>query len=162
MLYLVSEYLRYAINFPGYREQQVPSSGPLERREKWLRPLLEAMVPAARGLDRQALERVLRLSDAILLDRPAAIRHRAILAANLIRSLVRLRCGPVSRQKAGCVAARLARLENSRSRNIRLALWATRTLLMAGYYGDPQRQKAELGYRPQLRGWGGCREKTTP
>lgn len=137
----------------------MPSSGPLERRAKWLRPLVEVMVPAARELDRQALGKMLRLSDAILLDRPAAIRRRAMLAANLIRFLVRLRCGPVPAQKTACVAARLVRLENSRSRNIRLALWATRTLLMAGYYGDPQRQKAELGYRPYLRGWGSYREE---
>lgn len=122
-------------------------------RPRLMRSLLEAFVPATAALDEAAVQQSLAASDRLVADRPAAVKRQIVLAITVLRVLA------FCRHLRGLVSlevdkrrAFLESLQESRLLKLRLAVWGLRTLLFAGYYGDPHRH-AELHYRPRPQGW---------
>lgn len=122
-------------------------------RPRIMRALLEVFVPAATELDAAGLEGALIRSDELVADRDAALRRQLVLALSVLRMLAVLRHGRgLTFLERARRQAFLEKLQESRVLKLRLAVWGLRTLLFAGYYGDPARQP-ELGYRPSPDGW---------
>jgi hypothetical protein len=129
------------------------ASGILRPLARQVRPLLEVMVPASHGLPDPQLEPLLDRVDARLAQEDPALGRQLGLFVRILWWLPL----PLTLRTLGSLSptqreAFLERLQDGPILKLRLGLWGLRTLLYLGWYGDPARQ-ADLGYRPDPRGW---------
>lgn len=117
------------------------------------RALVEAFVPRTSSLDEAAWERLFRVVEEALTDRPAEIRHQVVLLIRVLDWLPALRYGrrlrtlPADRRRAF-----LSFLQDAPLVAVRRGVWGLRTLAFMGYYGRPEAYR-EIGYRAHPDGW---------
>ncbi|HYX68411.1 MAG TPA: gluconate 2-dehydrogenase subunit 3 family protein [Terriglobales bacterium] len=117
------------------------------------RALVSTIVPEAAALDERRWEELEGLVEAVLRDRPPALKRQVRLALRLLQGLPVLRFGhrftaldPARRARC------LTRLQNHSLRSVRLGFWGLRTLALLGYYGRPAAGQA-IGWAADARGW---------
>ena len=88
-----------------------------------------------------------------LSTRPASLHRQIRLLLRLIEWLPVLRFRrPFTSLDIATRAQFLAGLQNSSVDRLRVGFWGLRTLVMLGYYDRPA-GGAEIGYKPNARGW---------
>jgi hypothetical protein len=91
-----------------------------------------------------------------LATRPAALQRQVVLFIRILDTLALLRHG---RRLASLDPERrsrlLERISRSRLLLFRRGVWGLRTMVMMGWYGRPDVQRA-LGYRATAAGWAAC------
>jgi len=121
-----------------------------------LRALATSFIPeTALARDEQwaALETTLEHAVA---GRPG-LRGRLVLLIGLLDAAARIRYGKgLIRLDAGRRAALLERLASSRWLLLRRGIWGMRTLVLLGWYTQPE-VAAAMGYRASPAGWGARR-----
>jgi hypothetical protein len=117
------------------------------------RAFVSTIVPEAAACDEPQWSELEALVEAVLRDRPAALKRQLRLALRLMEWLPALRFGhrftaldPARRARC------LTRLENNPLQSVRLGFWGLRTLALLGYYGRPAAGQA-IGWRADARGW---------
>jgi hypothetical protein len=130
-----------------------PTHGILRPLAARIRPVLVTMIPAAAALDEAGVDRLLaRVDERLATEDPALGRQLRLF----VKALWWLPVFGSLRTLGGLAPQRreafLLRLQDGPVAKLRVGLWGLRTLLYLGYYGDPAVQ-AELGYRPDPRGW---------
>jgi gluconate 2-dehydrogenase subunit 3-like protein len=117
------------------------------------RAFVSTIVPEAAAFDEPQWAELETLVEAVLRDRPPALKRQLRLALRLLQGLPVLRFGhrftaldPARRARC------LARLESHSIPSVRLGFWGLRTLALLGYYGRPAAGKA-IGWAADARGW---------
>lgn len=117
------------------------------------RAFVSTIVPEAAAFDERRWEELEGLVEAVLRDRPPALKRQLRLALRLLQGLPVLRFGhrfttldPARRARC------LTRLQNHSLQSIRLGFWGLRTLALLGYYGRPTAGQA-IGWAADARGW---------
>jgi hypothetical protein len=119
--------------------------------------LAVTIVPETAALDDAAWHELEALVDGVLASRPAALRRQLRAFIRVLQWLPLLRFGRAFTALDRTRRARfLAGVEASSLTLVRRGFWGLRTLVLTGYYGRAQGALA-IGYRPDLRGWGGRR-----
>lgn len=121
------------------------------------RAVAATVVPETVALDSAGWDALERMVERALSARPERLRTQFVLFLRVIEYL------PVARHlrrfsrlgPAGRLAA-LKRLEQSPVLLVRRGFWGLRTLVMMGYYTQPDVQ-VRLGYRADPEGWGARR-----
>lgn len=127
-----------------------PSSSPLP--PEW-RALAVLLCPAAANHDAAAWRETEALVAGALARRPATVQRQLAWFVRAIEWLaVPYAGGRFSTRAPAQQLALLRRLERSRVGALRRALWGLRTLTLFGVYGRPG-MRAQLGWRPDPRGW---------
>jgi hypothetical protein len=122
-----------------------------------LRPIFRAVVttvvPEASSLDGQGWRDLESIAEALLRDRPAALKRQLRLFLRLIQWLPVVRYGrPFTSLRSTARTRVLAHLQNDPIQKIRVGFWGLRTIVLAGYYGRPEAARA-LGYSATPQGW---------
>ena len=117
------------------------------------RAFVSTIVPEAAACDEPQWQELEALVEAVLRDRPAALKRQLRLALRLLQALPVLRFGRRftaldSARRARC----LARLQDHPIQSVRLGFWGLRTLALLGYYGRPAAGRA-IGWAAGARGW---------
>jgi hypothetical protein len=126
-----------------------------------LRPQLRALavtfVPETAGATTTQWAALEATVDRAVAARPASLGRQLILLIRLLDGLARLRHGKgLDRLDSGRRTRLLERLAVSRLPLLRRGIWGLRTLLMLGWYTQPE-VAAALGYRATAAGWGARR-----
>ena len=112
-----------------------------------------ALLPAASQLEEDAWERLERIVEEALAQRPERAQRqlqlflRVLDLSTLPRHRRRFRALPLEAREAA-----LHRLERARYVLLRRGVWGLRTLVFMGYYTQPV-HAAGIGYRATSRGW---------
>lgn len=118
-----------------------------------IRTLAMTMVPETSELDPEGWSRFERIVDQATAARPAGLQRQLRLFVHLVQWSAIVRYG---RPFTGLDPERRSRwlryFENHSVTRIRVGFWGLRTLILMGYYGQPEVAVA-LGYRPDPRGW---------
>lgn len=117
------------------------------------RAVCSTIVPETAAFDEPRWAELETLLEAVLRDRPAALKRQLRVALRFIQWLPLLRFGHKftaldSARRARC----LTRLENHPLQSVRLGFWGLRTLALLGYYGRPAAGQA-IGWAADARGW---------
>lgn len=123
-----------------------------------LRAVAEAFVPEIAAARPERWAQVERTVRDTLASRPPAIRRQVGLLLRLLELLSLAREG--RRLATLDLPSRtrfLARLADSRLLIVRRGIWGLRTLVMLGWYGQPE-VAAAIGYRASRDGWDARRE----
>lgn len=117
------------------------------------RAFVSTIVPEAAAFDEPQWAELEALVEAVLRERPAALKRQLRLALRLMQVLPVLRFGHRftaldSARRARC----LTHLQNSPLQSVRLGFWGLRTLALLGYYGRPAAGRA-IGWRADASGW---------
>ena len=117
------------------------------------RALAETFVPELAHCAPAEWESLVDIVENALLARPPAMRRQLLLFVRILDSLALLRHG---RRLAALDPARrgafVEAIGNAPVLLLRRGVWGLRTLVMMGYYTQPDVQ-ATLGYRASARGW---------
>lgn len=117
------------------------------------RSFVSTIVPEAAAFGEPQWAELEGLVEAVLRDRPPALKRQLRLALRLLQGLPVLRFGHgftslTPEKRARC----LHRLENHSLQSVRLGFWGLRTLALLGYYGRPAAGPA-IGWVADARGW---------
>lgn len=112
----------------------------------------ETVVPEAADLDREGWERLERIVEDALEDRPREMRRQLALLLRVVEWMPVLRYG---RRLSSLDRKRRARVlegvQNAPLLLLRRGFWGLRSLVFMGYYGRPEARR-EIGYDARLRG----------
>lgn len=117
------------------------------------RAAAEALLPAAAQLDDAGWQRMERIVEDALAQRPARMQRqfqlflRILDVSTLARHRRRFRALSHDAREAA-----LHRMERGRRLLLRRGVWGLRTLVFMGYYTQPV-HAAGIGYRASARGW---------
>jgi hypothetical protein len=126
---------------------------PLNPDPAIFRAVVATVVPEAADLDNQGWHDLHQVIEALLRDRPEALKRRIRMFLGAIQWLPVFRYGrPFTRLDASARGRVLAQLQDNRIQKIRVGFWGLRTIVLAGYYGRPQAARA-IGYTASARGW---------
>jgi hypothetical protein len=125
---------------------------PLRRQ---VRPLLEAVVPTAGGIDDARLDAVTARIVGRLAHEPASLRRQLRLLVRVLQWLPLLFSGwTLAGLDAPGRVRFLERLQDAPVAKLRVGVWGLRTLLFLGWYGD-ENIATGLGWHASTRGWAG-------
>lgn len=117
------------------------------------RALATAFVPEIAQSPPSQREEVERVAAGALAARPPHLRRQVVLFIWMLDGLSLVRHGRrLARLDSARRQALLESLARSRVLLIRRGIWGLRTLVMMGYYAQPEVQ-AEIGYRASAAGW---------
>jgi len=140
---------------PGESKRRIASVTPhaLAPLRPVIRAFLCAVVPEATALDETGWSEFERLMELALGDRSPAIQRQVRLFLRFIQWWPMVGYGrPFTALDPAQRARFLSSLEEHPVERIRLGFWGLRTLVLLGYYGQPEVQKA-IGYAADARGW---------
>ncbi|HTQ58152.1 MAG TPA: gluconate 2-dehydrogenase subunit 3 family protein [Bryobacteraceae bacterium] len=126
---------------------------PLDLEPAIFRAVAATIVPESVSLDEPGWRDVEQVIEALLLDRPAAMKRQLRLFLRGIEWLPVIRYGRTfTRLDAAARTRVLAHLQNDRIQKVRVGFWGLRTIVLAGYYGRAGAAR-EIGYAATPRGW---------
>ena len=119
------------------------------------RAVARTVAPATAELDENGWDRMERIVETALAERPRRMRRQLVVFIRLIDAMALLRHGRRFRSlDAAARAALLHRIQNSSVLLLRRGFWGLRTLVYMGWYAQPETAD-RIGYRAHLRGWSG-------
>jgi len=117
------------------------------------RALAQTFVPETAGCTPAEWAELERIVAEALASRPAAMQRQVLLFIRVLDLLARLRYGRrLPDLEASQRTALLEAIGNAPVLLLRRGVWGLRTLVMMGYYAQPEIQAA-IGYRATAAGW---------
>jgi hypothetical protein len=125
----------------------------LARLQNPFRALAVAFVPEIGGCTSGQWDKLVRIVSEALGERPVAMQRQVLLFIRILDSFALLRYGRrLDRLDPLRCIALLEAVGNAPVLLLRRGVWGLRTLVMMGYYAQPDIQAA-IGYRAHPRGW---------
>ena len=122
-------------------------------QSKVFRSVAAAVVPAMQTLDEAGWQHVDEVVERALSQRPVGVRRQLAVFLRLLNLLSLARTGrPLSKLSPVARTRLLSAIERSRVTLLRRGFWGLRTLILMGYYTQPE-TRAEIGYRVSATGW---------
>jgi hypothetical protein len=129
------------------------STGLLTPVQSPFRALAAAFVPEIAACTEAQWDELVRIVSEALGGRPVAMQRQVLLFIRILDSIALLRHGRrLDRLDLHRRVALLETVGNAPVLLLRRGVWGLRTLVMMGYYAQPDVQSA-LGYRADPRGW---------